>query len=378
MSGSDHSGEDMEAGRFNQAEDTTRIWAQRTDSDDGDDFTGNAILIVEPTGNVDDPEDYLDNDWKPQHPLDGVVATGWSANRFISGNIGGVGVIGNGGNNQGTGVLGRGGGEGVGGIGVHGIGGSQDIVTWDPTDPPGTGVLGQGGRQALDDLRLPHGAGVVGLAGGNKKPIPPLADTDSVGVYGQGAEAEVQTINIDGVNTVVGPMAPGPGVLGRGGVPIPAGRDPVAAGVIGLAGDTPIPPISETGNNGVYGTGPVGVFGGGYVSGVRGKSGDGRGVLGETDSDIGVFGSANKDTGRGGAFQSEHSAQLWLVPQNQPVEINERLGPKLPRDGRGGDLMAIADRQGECTLWFCIRGMSGAGPARWAQVLLGSPFDGQL
>lgn len=176
--------------------------------------------------------------------------------------------------------------------------------------------------------------------------------------------------------------------MAGGGVPIPRDQKLVAAGVIGLAGDTAIPPISETGNNGVYGRGPVGIFGHGFF-GVYGKSETGRGVFGETDSDVGVFGLARKDTGRGGAFQSGRSAQVWLIPQNQPTEFPtpvavtptviraEREGPKLPKDGRGGDLMAIADKQGQCTLWFCVKGEGAAVPARWAQVLLGPSFDGQ-
>lgn len=377
MAGSDHSGEDMEAGRTNRAEDRTQIWAQRTDSDDGDDFNGAAIFVVDVAPSVDDSSDFLDDDWMPQHPLDGIVASGWSGKVTLSGNIGGVGVVGNGGGNQGTGVLGRGGGGtngGVGGIGVHGIGGSQSEPTWDATDPPGTGVVGQGGRQATNDLRLPHGAGVIGFAGGKGKPLPPLTDTGSVGVYAQGAEAEVSTINLNGVDTTVGPTAPGPGVLGRGGVPIPP-RGPVAAGVIGLAGDAPIPPLSETGDNGVYGAGPTGVFGHG-AEGVRGKG----------DSMAGVHGLSDKD--RGGVFEAGRSAQVQLVPGvlggslPAPVPVTataipaQREGPSLPKDGRGGDLMAVMDARRECTLWFCVRSGDG-GPAQWAQVLLGQPFEGR-
>lgn len=195
MSGSSHSNEDLVAGRVNRAEDITWIWAQRTDSDDCDDFFGDAIFKVEVARDVEDPEDFCNKDFQPQHPVNGIEGSGSSGNRFLSSkNIGGVGVIGNGGGNQGTGVLGKGAGgtnNGVGGIGVHGIGGSQSEPTWDPNDPPGTGVLGQGGRQTnFNDQRLPHGAGVVGIAGGSGKPVPPLSVTGSVGVYAQGAEAE--------------------------------------------------------------------------------------------------------------------------------------------------------------------------------------------
>jgi hypothetical protein len=377
MAGSDHSGQDMEAGRTNRAEDKTQIWAQYQEDEERD-FDGDAILVVDVT-----------RAGPPRHTINGIEATGWSA-----AGIGGVGVVGKGGGNQGTGVFGWGAAAtaaGVGGIGVHGIGGSQLESALNKTDPPGAGIVGQGGRQtdSRNTLRLPHGAGVIGIAGGSGKQLPPLADVGSVGVYAQGAEAEVRTVDIESVPTVVGPIDPGPGVLGRGGVPIPRGENRVAAGVIGLAGDTAIPPISETGNSGVYGGGPVGVFGHGFVSGVRGNSEQGRGVAGETDSGVGVFGSASKDTGRGGAFQTARSAQVWLVPKNEPTEfpapvavsptaIRESQAPRLPRDGRGGDLMALADNQGQCTLWFCVKGERGAGPARWAQVLLGPSFDGQL
>ena len=54
----------------------------------------------------------------------------------------------------------------------------------------------------------------------------------------------------------------------------------------------------------------------------------------------------------------------------------ERGAVSLPRRGRPGDLMTLLDDSQACTLWFCIRGGDGAGPARWAQVLLGPEFPG--
>jgi hypothetical protein len=243
--------------------------------------------------------------------------------------------------------------DGQGGIGVHGIGGISTSVF--PNAPiAGAGVVAQGGR-VLDNFnneRLPHGAGVIAMAGGSGKPIPSLADTGSVGVFAQGAEAELRTVNFAGDNIVVGPTAPGAGVLGRGGVFIPP-EGPVAAGVIGLAGGVPIPDISKTGNTGVYGAGSIG--------------------------------------GRGGMFESTRSAQVHLVPQQalEPFPPRVPVGPteflaergglagKLPKDGRGGDLLALMDNQRQCTLWFCVRGQDGGDPAQWAQVLLGSSFNGQ-
>lgn len=363
------SGEDVEAGRVTTAESTTLLLAAVPSEQDVD-FNGPVILLV----------DTQPGDLRPNVTLDGIRGVGWNRG-FPSASPGGTGVVGVGGFNQGTGVVGQGGGVhgNGGGFGVHGIGGSQPMPpTWTPNDPPGAGVVAQGGRMHdWDDKRRPHGAGVIAMAGGSQKPIPPLLDTGSVGVYAQGAEAEVRTANIDNVNTLVGPIAPGPGVLGRGGVPIPR-EGPVAAGVIGLAGDTAIPSISETGNTGVYGAGPTGVFGHGST-----------GVLGQGSNGPGVHGAADDD--RGGMFESARSAQVQLVPQalreripNQvtvtPRALPAGSEPALPKDGRGGDLMVIEmdteDQRRECTLWFCVQGVS-AGPARWAQVLMGPSFDGQ-
>jgi hypothetical protein len=126
-----------------------------------------------------------------------------------------------------------------------------------------------------------------------------------------------------------------------------------------MASDAPLPPFSETSETGVYGVGQNGV----------------KGIGAE---------------GRGGVFQSEHSAQMQLVPARRPPQGKEqasfiptviadpsRLGPELPREGRGGDLMSIVDGEGQCSLWFCVREGTSNGPARWAQVLLGPSFDGR-
>jgi hypothetical protein len=39
--------------------------------------------------------------------------------------------------------------------------------------------------------------------------------------------------------------------------------------------------------------------------------------------------------------------------------------------------MTIVDDQRHCTLWFCVQDGTNAGAARWAQVLLGTSFDGR-
>jgi hypothetical protein len=221
-------------------------------------------------------------------------------------------------------------------------------------------------------------------------------ETGGIGVYAQGAEATLTMVppldetgsTIIGVpNVPSGPLAPGAGVLGRGGVPIPPAQGPVAAGVIGLAGGLPIPDVFETGDTGVYGAGPTGVFGHGPI-GVRGQGDTGvRGQGGGNGS--GVHG-VSLDAGRGGVFESARSAQVQLIPQVvrasfpnsvpvTPQEIPVKRGEgvvSLPKDGRGGDLLALTDDQGQCTLWFCVRG-EGAGPAQWAQVLLGTSVVGR-
>jgi hypothetical protein len=368
MSGSDESNEDLVSGRTNRANDTTKIWAERAvdspliGSDTPEEFTGAAMFIVEPAGDPQDPDVWENNDFTPSNPTDAIVGTAWSGNSsaITPGHIGGVGVTGNGGTNQGTGVLGRGGGNGVGGIGVMGIGGSQTEPTWDATVPPGVGVVALGGRQTDDGntLQLLHGAGIVAIGGGSGQPLPAPTDTGSVGVFAVGADADVQTVNIDGVNTTVGPLAPGAGVIGRGGVPNPSGG-PVASGVVGLSGGVAVPAVADTGNAGVFG---------------------------QSDIGPGVKGASKGD--RGGVFGADRFAQVQLVPHDlrttlpAPVPITptailvQREGPGLPKAGRGGDLMAVIDNTKQCTLWFCVQGANG-GPARWAQVLLGPPFDGR-
>ena len=188
-----------------------------------------------------------------------------------------------------------------------------------------------------------------------------------------------------------------PGVFGRGmdgvlGYPDGVPRDPVwdaagPSGVGGNGGSAGLGVRGMGGNGGVKGesTNSVGVEGISQTApGVAGRSPDGTGVLGESDSGIGVFGSSSGDNG--GVFQSKKSAQLFLIPNdvgplNSPAGITPQAipvadkGPPLPARGRGGQLMALKDRQGVCTLWYCV--MDGP-PAQWAQVLLGHVFNGSV
>lgn len=223
---------------------------------------------------------------------------------------------------------------------MHGTGGSlRDTPSFGRKDPPGAGVVGQGGREdgGSNIPRFSHGAGVIAVAGGSGKPIPPQAVTGGVGVYAQGAEAKVFTDL-----PISRPIAPGPGVLGRGGLPIPGDADaehaPVAAGVIGLAGDTAIPSISESGNSGVYGAGPIGVRGQGGGVDVSGT--DFKAVV-----------------GYGGYFASQEVAQIHLEPSPKALP-----DPNGLIDGRTGDLLVlqIHPLRDLASLWFCrFTGKSG-------------------
>ena len=252
--------------------------------------------------------------------------------------------------------------------------------------------MAQGGRQLdkFNTTQLPHAAGVIAIGGGTGPttvalPAPTLMETGGVGIYARGAEQTIIFVphtdgkgNILGPDVPSGPAAPGAGVLGRGG--IGTSRGPVGAGVIGLAGGMTDPGISETDDVGVYGAGSTGLFGHGLI-GVSGLSLGGPGVHGQSTS------------GRGGTFESEMSAQIGLLPRKAPLPFAPPVpvtptaipvGPEgapqkyLPKDGQGGDLLALRDVQGRCTLWFCIQDPDGMGTkAMWAQVsLLGTPFRG--
>jgi hypothetical protein len=308
-------------------------------------------------------------------------------------------VVGRGGREQGTGVLGMGGGihdansSGVGGMGLHGVGGSlpdPDVFPETPPAPPGAGVVGQGGRQSRNQNTegLAHGAGVIGIGGGKGPqadflPTVDLTMSGSVGVYGQGAEQSVEMVHDpaapDGPLVPSGPTSPGTGIVGRGGQP----SDPVApgaAGVVGLAGGEHLLAAGRTAGIGVYGAGSTGVHG--FGPDRETQAGAGVTVV----PGIGVRGVATGKAGRGGRFESARSAQLQLVPMRVPRPFpapkpatasalptaadEGGVADFLPRDGQGGDLVTLTDAAGASTLWFCSRG-DGQGQAEWGQVLLG-------
>jgi hypothetical protein len=376
MAGANESGEDIESGRTNRAEDRTQLWAQVAPGQSN--FNGPAILILEVAGDPADPDDYDEGDtFVPSSLIHGLMATGWgggSANNF-GGTPGANGVIGRGGRNQGNGVVGLGGGQpepggtGDGGIGVHGLGGPVSGFFTPPGTAPGAGVIGQGGTQSasFNRDRAKHAAGVFGLGGGtgpgtDSLPSHPLSETGGVGVYGKGADLSVTMVPpvdaggnpISGPSVPSGPTEPGAGVLGRGGIPTSPTTGAKAAGVIGLEGDTAIPPFSETGGSGVYGRGLTGVVGRGTGLGVYGQGSEGIHGHGET--------------GRGGIFGTVDQPQLFL----DPLELDSPTLVKGP--ARAGDFLVtkeIVQRGGEtievASLWFCTRG----GPstqAGWAKL----------
>jgi hypothetical protein len=413
MSGADESDDDLVSGRVNRSNDQTTIWAENhyeTTSigpiETGEfrvDFGGPAIFVVEVAKDTEE-----DGEFRPKMPLDAIVGTGWSADwagqsggtgvTGIGGDVAGrgmfakggdgdgdgmladagsdaTGVVALGGPRAGTGVFGLGGGgerlfrRGAGGIGVHGVGG---IASLRDGVPPGPGVFAQGGQIREENTAgMMLGPGVIAVAGdASTKPMPAFFEVASVGVYGQGADADVKPIIDPSGTTYDGPAEPGAGVVGRGGVQtVP--RPQIAAGVIGVAGGFTKPSIGETKEAGVAGHGVVG------VSGV-GEGGPG------------VRGSSDKD--RGGIFASIAAPQVQLTPFRvkaklpNPSPVSPTAIPLgylkensslLPKTGQAGDLMTLIDDTRACTLWFCVKRYDKANPAMWAQVLLGPSFAGQ-
>jgi hypothetical protein len=127
-------------------------------------------------------------------------------------------------------------------------------------------------------------------------------------------------------------------------------------------------------------------------NGVEGRTSKGNGVEGQSVTGNGVVGKSDSD--RGGVFQSGQVQgaplvpQLQLVPQ-QMVDVPGQVRaapqmftpspeglPKLPKDGRGGDLLVTQDGERFCTLWFCVQGSAFPNSALWCQVLLGDPIPG--
>ena len=335
MSGSDESGEEMQSGRTNRAENRTKIWAQRNEDEQ---FDGAAIFVVDSAMDIEDDDFRQVSDGQEVH---GIMSSGCGK---------GAGVVGFNranpidipGEELSNADLGHTKSVGVFGKGVTGVVGQGDSRGYDISDGFGVGVVGRGSK---------GGPGVVGFAGGVNVEF----HATQTGVFGQGATGVTgRGIGGAGVRGTGGELQTG--VVGVGG----EGKDPVGnltqgPGVVGVGrGDSLFPPHEPTMGTGVYGFGQDGV----------------RGVGNE---------------GRGGVFKSAQvTAQVRLVPvqvkqmRREPPLISMAVPiPALPKTGVGGDLMSVrVVDKGPCTLWFCVsEGVSG-GPARWAQVLLGPLFDG--
>lgn len=233
------------------------------------------------------------------------------------------------------------------------------------TVAPGNGVVARGANGLVGYV---HGAprnkgeedavraGVLGAGGAG-----------AVGVFGRGANGVVGYADATARDTAWEAADP-TGVAGRGEV----GVRGVGENGPGVEGRSDLNP----GVQGISVNGP----------GVAGRSNDGFGVFAESGTGPGLAASSAED--RGAMLQSRRMAQLWLVPQRVdrmlppstytptaiPIVEQRQTGPALPKDGRPGDLIAVEDPDDVCTLWFCV---ANPGPARWAQVLLGQPFNGR-
>jgi hypothetical protein len=245
------------------------------------------------------------------------------------------------------------GGHGYGRPKQHGVDGSC-----------GTGVLGQGGLQDPAAAGALHGPGVMGIGGGAPPLDPYTANptfydyyTGSVGVFGQGGDANKKTTATGGV---AGPHRAGPGVMGRGGLTNLDNGDPqsFSTGVIGVAGDRTLGSVN-----------------------FLGRQGDGVGGYGNS----GAGGYFESDNNRAGIFLSKSSsAQVQLVPHEPTPNIPDQPFPPrvlnmteqgglLPTNGQAGDLLctSLKTAEGSTTalLWFCVKDRDSSGGATWRQVV---------
>jgi hypothetical protein len=229
-------------------------------------------------------------------------------------------------------------------VGVHGIGAALD--------PPGgsNGVTGETPRGIGVTAFAQFGVGVNAQSNGPIKSFPNISpNTPRPGPPATGVDA----LAIDRVGTTEGDDRQGIGVRATGG--------------------------------------STGVRAFGDEFGVRAEGGKGTGIEAIGHSGPGVLGSG-KDGNRGGIFQSATDVdpsilvpQLQLVPQTMKVAETQLATPKefipknvsgLPKFGRAGDFLATLDSNQSCTLWFCVHGNDGEGPAQWSQVLLGDIVKG--
>jgi hypothetical protein len=347
MAGSDHSNDDLVAGRTNRAEDRTKIWAQREEDSD---FNGEAILVVEAAVDIEDDDYKLVNESLAAH---GIVASGIGT---------GAGVVGFNRRNP---------------IFAPGV----ELTPADLSNTTNVGVFGKGttGVVAQGDFRgapdqtIVSGRGIGMIGRGDRNIV------SAPGVVGFSGGVTDETINID--TGVIGKGETGVGGLGTRGPGVKGTGSAEEPGVIGVGGKLPDPQAKQ-------GTGVVGLGHGESLSGPF-----------AVPTDTGVFGGGQDGVkglgldGRGGIFESQRSAQVQLVPAHRrrmPERVSftptivaapKRLGPALPKRGRAGDLISVIDeqdKQDDCTLWFCVKSGDDSDVAQWAQVLLGPSFGGKI
>jgi hypothetical protein len=209
--GSSESGEGMDSGRVNRAENTTRIWAQRkmnghfADFDDDGPDPGHAIFTVESAGNIEeDDDDDFEQVSDAQH-IHGIMSSGCGS---------GAGVVGFSRmhpifapgeelsdddieHTRSVGVFGK----GIAGIVGQGDSRGEPLNSQKPVSF-GAGVVGRGGKGLLGT------AGVVGFSRGVEVEVDGPAET---GVFGQGPTG-VTGMGTSGLHD----QPDGTGVLGMG------------------------------------------------------------------------------------------------------------------------------------------------------------------
>jgi len=187
MAGSAKTGDVMEAGRNNTANEPTGFWAEK-----GTFAPHWSVIAVGPAAAKDK---------RPDNPVIGIVAYGYKGDAAILG-IGNQPKPNTFPNDPAYWE-----GSGTGGNGVVGQGGTGDLIEWDVETAggmdlpphPGHGILGIGGhwRGATTDQHgntrdNRGGAGVVGIAGTETvaSAEPPFGDAAGIGVYGYSGVSE--------------------------------------------------------------------------------------------------------------------------------------------------------------------------------------------
>jgi hypothetical protein len=169
----------------------------------------------------------------------------------------------------------------------------------------------------------------------------------SVGVFGQGGNADRKSVTVNNVPGTAGPKDPGVGVLGIGGTQSDDGKvhGPGGPGVMGVAGGASMPSSDDTASAGVYG--------------------------------VGSAGTDRMPPGRGGVFASASIAQIRLVPTLNPAT-------EVPKVGNFGDLYVsvtgdISGGTASTSMYLCISPGDGVtGTAQWTMFQASGTFQAPL